>query len=240
MNLRRGRRAVALALAASTLAMAGCLPRAVTDRGREVADLYTLFMIAAAGVFLLVVGLLSWTIVRYRGNPGRDVELPRQTHGNVRLEVIWWAIPTALVGVLIVLTVGVLSRVDAREEAPSVTVEVAGFQWGWQFTYADADVTVTGTAADPPTLRLPVDRTIAFVITSEDVVHSFNIPNFLIKRDAVPNMETRFDLVIEDEATYGGQCGEFCGLLHARQLFESDAIQPEAFDSWLAEQAAAP
>ena len=240
MNRRRGRRAVALALAASTLAITGCLPRAVTDRGREVADLYSLFMIAAAGVFVLVVGLLAWTIVRYRGKPGRDVELPRQIHGNVRLEVIWWAIPTALVGVLIVLTVGVLSRVDAREETPSVTVEVAGFQWGWRFTYADADVTVTGTAADPPTLRLPVDRTIAFVITSEDVVHSFNIPNFLIKRDAVPNMENRFDVMIEDEATYGGQCGEFCGLLHARQLFEIDAVQPEAFDTWLAEQAAAP
>ncbi len=240
MNRRRERRAAALALAASTLAMTGCLPRAVTDRGREVADLYALFMIAAAGVFLLVVGLLAWTIVRYRGTPGRDVDLPRQIHGNVRLEVIWWAIPTALVGVLIVLTVGVLSRVDAREETPSVTVEVAGFQWGWRFIYADADVTVTGTAADPPTLRLPVDRTIAFVITSEDVVHSFNIPNFLIKRDAVPNMENRFDVVIEDEATYGGQCGEFCGLLHARQLFEIDAVQPEAFDTWLAEQADAP
>lgn len=233
----RGSRAV-MALAATTLATTGCLPRAVTDRGREVADLYTIFMIVAAGVFLLVVGLLTWTIVRYRGKPGRNVQMPRPIHGNVLLEVAWWAIPTTLVAVLVVLTIGVLSRVDARDESPSLTVEVAGFQWGWRFTYADADVTVSGTAADPPTLRLPVDRTIAFIITSEDVVHSFNIPNFLIKRDAIPNMENRFDVLIEDEATYGGQCGEFCGLLHARQLFEIDAIQPDAFDRWLADQAA--
>ena len=232
-------RRVVIALAATTAVTAGCLPRAVTDRGREVADLYELFMIAAAGVFALIVGLLAWTIVRYRGTPGRDVEMPSPVRGNVLLEVTWWAIPSALVAVLVVLTVTVLSRVDAREASPSLTVEVAGFQWGWRFTYADTGVTVSGTAADPPTLRLPVDRTIAFVITSEDVVHSFNIPTFLIKRDAVPNRENRFDVVIEREATYGGQCGEFCGLLHARQLFEIDAIQPEAFDTWLAGQAAA-
>ena len=230
------RRALSLiGLAVSTTA---CLPQAVTAQGQDVAWLYYLFMLVAAGVFVLVAGLLAWSIVRYRGAPGRDVAMPPQSHGNMALEIAWWSLPTAIVVVLALFTIGVLSQVDARAEEPAVVVEVQGFQWGWEFTYPDAGVVVRGTAADPPTIQLPVGRDVAFVITSDDVVHSFNVPQFLIKRDAVPNRPNRFDVLIEQEGTYTGQCGEFCGLLHARQLFAIDAVQPEAFEAWLQQQAA--
>lgn len=219
------------------MALAGCLPTAVTDRGREVVWLYDLFLVAAAAVFVIVAALIGWSVVRYRGAPGRDVPPSEAVRGNLRLEIVWWALPTALVVVLIGFTWVVLAQVDAREEEPALTVGVEGFQWGWRFTYEGADVVVSGTAADPPTLTLPTERTIAFVITSNDVVHSFNIPNFLIKRDALPNRENRFDVVIEMAGTYGGQCGEFCGLLHARQLFEIDAVPAAEFDDWLAARA---
>jgi len=179
-----------------------------------------------------------WAIVRYRGQPGRVVEMPRPIHGDMRLEVLWWALPTALVAVLTVLTIGVLTQVDAREEDPSVVVGVLGYQWGWEFTYEGSGVVVNGTAADPATIQLPVGETIAFEITSQDVVHSFNIPPFLIKRDAIPNQPNRFDVLIEEEGTYTGQCGEFCGLLHARQLFAIEAVQPAAFEQWLTDQQA--
>lgn len=228
-----------LPLAALLLGLSGCLPTAVTDRGREVAWLYDLFMIAAAAVFAIVAALILWSVVRYRGEAGRDVELPKPVHGNLALEVVWWAIPTVLVAVLIGFTWVVLDRVDAREDEPAVTVGVEGFQWGWRFTYEESGVVVSGTAADPPTITLPTGQTVAFVITSTDVIHSFNIPNFLIKRDALPNRENRFDVVIEMEGTYGGQCGEFCGLLHARQLFTIDAVSPDEFDAWLAAEAEA-
>lgn len=210
-----------------------CLPDAVTDRGREVATLYDLFMAVAVGVFALVVGLIAWTVVRYRGHSGRNVEPPPATRGSVALEVTWWAVPTIIVAVLAGFSWAALNQVDARAEQPELTVGVEGFQWGWRFTYQEADVVVSGTAEDPPTLTLPTGRTIAFVITSRDVVHSFNIPSFLIKRDAIPTRENRFDVLIEQEGTYGGQCGEFCGLLHARQLFQIEAIGPDEFDAWL-------
>jgi cytochrome c oxidase subunit 2 len=113
---------------------------------------------------------------------------------------------------------------------------VTGYQWGWEFTYAETGVVINGTVADPATVPLPVGRTIAFEIRSADVVHSFNIPTFLIKRDAVPTRVNRFDVVIEQAGTYAGQCGEFCGLLHAEQLFEIDAVDAAAFDAWLADQ----
>ena len=224
-------------LAIVPMLLAGCLPVAVTDRGREVAWLYDLFLIVAAAVFLIVTALLGWSIVRYRGPAGRDVEPPKPVHGHMALEVVWWAVPSLLVVVLIGFTWAVLGDVDARADEPALTIGVEGFQWGWRFTYEDSGLVVSGTAADPPTVTLPTDRTIAFIITSTDVVHSFNIPNFLIKRDAIPKRENRFDVLIELEGRYGGQCGEFCGLLHARQLFEIRAVSPDDFDAWLAAQA---
>lgn len=228
----------ALTLIGVSVSTTACLPQAVTTQGQDVAWLYSVFMLVAAGVFVLIAGLIAWSIVRYRGSPGRNVAMPPQSHGNMTLEVVWWAIPTAIVVVLALFTIGVLSQVDARAEEPAVVVEVQGFQWGWEFTYPDAGVVVSGTAADPPMIQLPVGRTVAFVITSNDVVHSFNVPQFLIKRDAIPNRPNRFDVLIEEEGTYGGQCGEFCGLLHAQQLFEIDAVQPDAFEAWLEQQAA--
>ena len=236
MNRPPVSRALVLVCAASLLA--GCVADSPTAQGRDVAWLYDVFLAASVAVFLIVVGLMLWAVVRYRGQPGRNVAMPAQTHGNVALEITWWALPTLLIIVLAVLTVGVLGQVDAREEDPGVIVEVRGYQWGWEFAYRDENVVVNGSAADPPTIRLPIGETVAFVITSADVVHSFNIPTFLIKRDAVPGRENRFDVLIEEAGTYGGQCGEFCGLLHARQLFEIEAVEREAFDDWLAERRA--
>lgn len=232
------RRAAAVAVAAPLLT--ACLPDAGTAQGREVAWLYNVFMAAAAVVFLVVVGLLAWSVVRYRGVPGRDVRLSPRAHGHLGLEVTWWAVPTVLVALLVVLTASVLAGVDDRADAPEVTVNVEGFQWGWRFTYEDRGVELLGTADDPATIHLPVDRPIAFVITSNDVIHSFSVPGFLIKRDAVPGRENRFDVVIEHEGTYTGQCGEFCGLLHSYQLFSIEAESSDAFEAWIRDQAAAP
>jgi cytochrome c oxidase subunit II len=236
----RTRRWITRACAALlVVAATGCLPRAATAQGAEVAWLYNAFLVAAAAVFAVVAGLMAWSIIRYRGPAGADAPPPRQVHGNVALEIVWWAIPTGLVAVLVVLTAMVLAQVDGQADDPEVTVGVEGFQWGWRFTYEEDGVVVAGTAENPPTIHLPVDRPIAFVIRSEDVIHSFSIPEFLIKRDAVPGQENRFDVVIEHEGTYTGQCGEFCGLLHSRQLFTIEAVQGDAFEAWLDEQAAA-
>lgn len=232
--MNRRRRGVATALTPIlTLALTACVPDAATVQGDEVAWLYSVFMAVAVAVFVLIVGLMAWSIVRYRGEPGREPRMPAQTHGSLRLEILWWTVPTIIVLALAGLTAVVLAEVDARAEEPAVTVGVEGFQWGWRFTFEEADVVVTGTAVDPPVISLPVGETIAFVIESQDVVHSFSIPAFLIKRDAVPSRENRFDVVIEERGTYSGQCGEFCGLLHARQAFTIEAVERAAFDSWL-------
>ena len=215
--------------------LAGCLPEAATAEGADVSRLYGLFMIAAGVVFAIVAGLIGWSISRHRA--GRDASLPPQTRANTWLEITWWALPTLLVVVLIVATTAVLARIDAPPPDDALVVEVDGFQWGWRFTYPEADVVVAGTATGPPRIQLPLDRPVVFVLTSSDVVHSFYVPAFLVKRDNVPGHENRLTVVLEEEGTYSGQCGEFCGLLHHRMGFEIDAVSQRAFDAWLAAQA---
>ena len=214
--------------------LAGCLPEAATAEGDEVSRLYGLFVIAAGVVFGIVAGLIGWSISRHRA--GSDGSLPPQTRANTWLELTWWALPTLLVVVLIIATTGVLARIDAPPPDDALVVEVDGFQWGWRFTYPESGVVVGGNATDLPRIKLPLHRPIDFVLLSSDVVHSFYVPAFLVKRDNVPGHENRLTVVIEDEGTYSGQCGEFCGLLHYGMGFEIDAVPQDEFDAWLATQ----
>lgn len=234
-SARLARCARSLAVAVVAVVLAGCAPAAATVEGDGVKQLYDLFLVVGALIFILVAGLIGWSIVRYRAPP--DADLPVQTAANVKLELIWWALPTILVIVLFILTAGVLNRVDARvADGESLVVRVTGFQWQWRFAYEEAGVTVTGTPDEPPVMVLPVDRTITFLLDSPDVQHAFYVPTFLFKRDVVPGIENRVDLTIQEPATYTGQCAEFCGLLHDQMVFSIRAVSGEEFDAWLADR----
>jgi len=225
------RRAIAPGVVAVILA--GCAPEPATSEGAQVKMLYDIFLLIAAIVFVVVAGLIGWSILRYRArdDDGRE---PSQNHENIPLELLWWAIPTILVIVLFILTAQVLGRVDERTDDPALTVEVTGFQWQWQFAYTGSDVVLTGLPGEPPVVVVPVGERIAFNLESPDVIHSFWVPKFLIKRDVIPGRTNRIEVTIEEEGTYSGLCGEFCGLLHANMRFSIDAVSPERFEAWLA------
>lgn len=226
------KRRTVCALGVVALASVGCLPQAGTAQGRTISDLYGFFAVLAAIIFVLTAGLIAWSILRYRARPGDD-RLPAQFHTNIRLELIWFAIPTIIVIALFVTSILTLNEVDERAPDPSVSVHVEAFQWGWRFTLEEAGVTVSGTADDPPELLLPVDRTIAFLLTSDDVVHNFYVPQFLMKRDVIPGRENRVDVVIEEPGHYGGECAEFCGLLHAEMNFTIRAVSDSEYQEWV-------
>lgn len=223
---------VAIVPAAIAVLLAGCAPEPATTEGARVKMLYDFFLVVAAGVFVVVAGLIGWSILRYR-NTGDGSE-PAHTQPNTRLELIWWAIPTLLVVILFILTAQVLGRVDERTDDPAVTVDVTGFQWQWQFAYAGSDVVLIGLPDEPPVMVLPVGERIAFNLESPDVIHSFWVPQFLIKRDVIPGRTNRIEVTIEQEGTYAGLCGEFCGLLHHRMRFSIEAVSPARFEAWLA------
>lgn len=231
----RSHRRRAVALLTVALLLAACTqPPATVEAGR-VQGLYNLFLIAAGVVFVVVAGLIGWNIVRYRARG--DDTLPVQIHSNLVLEVIWWALPTLLVIVLFVASAAVLNANDARRAGAPVRVKVEGFQWQWRFTYLDAGVQVFGLPGSPPQIVLPVGETIDFEIVSDDVIHSFFIPAFLVKRDAVPGVDNHLQVTVNEAGTYAGQCAEFCGLLHDQMLFSIRAVSPSAYRTWLAQQA---
>ena len=213
---------------------AGCLPAPATSQAREVAQLYGTFMLIAALVTIVVLGLALFAIVRYRSAPG-DEELPPQVHGNLRLEAIWTGIPLLTIAGLLLLTVVVLGSFDAAVRADaSVDVRVTAFRWGWRFSYPDEGVVVEGIGPTGPELYVPVAENVHVTLTGEDVIHSFYVPRFLFKKDAVPGRENAFAFTVDEAGRFGGQCAEFCGIYHSRMPFTVVAVPRAEYDAWIA------
>jgi cytochrome c oxidase subunit II len=216
----------------------GMLPgHVVTEQGRQAADLYLPVFIIAVIVFFLVEGLLLFITLRFRRSR-RDEGLPAQTHGNNRLEILWTAIPALVVTALFVLSTSVLLKVDATSAEPDLTVDVTGFQWQWTFDYKAQGLSYTGAGDQGPEMVVPVDKTVLIRLQSQDVIHSFYVPQFFRKLDVVPGRINQFEVTVTEQGTFGGQCAEFCGLAHDAMFFTVRAVDQATFDQWVADEQA--
>jgi cytochrome c oxidase subunit II len=228
---RRVRAARWLAVTATALVAAGCTPHSVTEQGQAIYDLYNLFMYIAAVVFVVVSGLVIWSVVRYRR---RDDELPTQTHGNNRLELAWTLIPTVIVLVLFVFTIRAQDKVLDDSGQADVNMTITAFQWSWRFTYEGTGAEVLGGPGTIPEMVVPVGQRIRVKLVSADVVHSFYVPQTLFKRQAIPGTDNRFDLTFDKVGLYHGQCTQFCGLQHTDMTFRVRVVTQGEYQSWLA------
>jgi cytochrome c oxidase subunit 2 len=233
--VRRLRRATQLAgLAGAAVAAAGCLPAPKTTQAQSISDLYSIFL--GAGI---VVGAIVWvlaTIAILRGHRAGTDE-PPQTRGNVRLEAFWTLIPLVTVVVLLALTIQTLWIVDAKGTG-GLNLHVTAFRWQWQAVYPDDGVRIVGLVDDPLEVVLPVGETVHVTLDSEDVNHSFYVPAFLFKRDAIPGSPTSFDLQVTAPGVYPGACAEFCGIGHAQMPFTIRGVDQATFEAWLAQHRA--
>ena len=218
-----------LVLAALLLLVTGCAPVSVTSEGRATYDAYNVFLVAAAVVFGVVAVWLLWSIVRYRR---KDDQLPTQTHGNARLELLWTVLPLALVIFLFVVTMRAQSTVLHDPPSP-VTIDVTAFQWSWQFDYEGTDTSVIGGTGDVPEMVVPVGVPIHIKLRSADVVHSFYIPRALFKRQAIPGTTNQFDMNFQRVGIYHGQCAQFCGVAHTDMLFRVRVVSQNEFQRFL-------
>jgi len=183
-------------------------------------------------VFLVVAGLLVWSMIRYRR---RGDELPPQIHGNNKLELTWTLIPLLLMIVLFVVTIQKQNKALEKSTRPALEVDVLAFQWSWRFAYEGQGVEVVGSPGNVPELVVPVGQPVRIRLRSADVVHSFYVPRTLFKRQAIPGRTTEFDLTFEKVGTYQGHCVQFCGLAHDDMLFRVRVVSPGEFQSWLAQ-----
>lgn len=218
-------------------------PDAATSQGREIRGLYDIVFAFAVAIFVVVEGLIVWSVLRYRRKPGDD-GLPAQTHGNNLVEIIWTLIPTAIVLFLFAISWQTLSSVDAVSKQPDVRIHAVAGQFAWQFEYLDASGNKVATQLTPSYdattgeggMAVPVGRSVQVTLDSPDVIHAFYVPRFLFKRDVVPGQTNEFEFTVdEDEAgqTFRGQCAELCGAGHRSMLFDVRAMAPTQYDAWL-------
>ena len=231
--MRRPARALVLGAVA---VLAGCgadygAPEPATRQGGDVVDLWRTEVWIAAARGALVVGLIAWCVVRYRKAPDDDGTMPPQHEGSIPLEIFYTAIPVLIVAGLFAYNLVLSDDIDERRDAELV-VDVTGFQWQWRFDYAAQDVRIVGDVRRPPTMVLPVDTDVRLRLRPADVIHSFYVPGFLMKRDLVPGVVNTIDLRPTRTGTYLGHCAEFCGLDHARMNFDVRIVSAKEFQAW--------
>jgi cytochrome c oxidase subunit 2 len=219
----------------------GGAPSPASSQGDEVLDLWQILLGAGIAVGALVTGLVLWSVVRYRRPKAAEAgDLPQQTDANIPIEVFYTVVPLIIVAVLFGLTMRTQNRVTKESDAPDLAVEVTGFQWGWRFRYPAQGVTITGDANSPPTLVLPVGANVRLRLVAADVVHSFFVPAFLVKKDLIPGVDNSLEIRPSEPGRYPAVCAEFCGLDHWRMTFDVEVVSPEAFLGFVADQQRVP
>ena len=188
---------------------------------------YDVLLIASVPIFVLVMSIVVYSVTRFAAKPG-DLRDGPPIHGNTRLEVVWVTIPFILVTALAIYGWVVLEDIEASQPNELV-VNVTGQQFTWTFEYPEEEVNSTA-------LVLPKDRPVDFRINTNDVIHSFWVPEFRLKSDAVPGLTTKLRLTPDRIGRYHIVCAELCGLGHAAMRQNVRVIEAEEFDSWLEDQ----
>ena len=214
------------------------LPESASTIAPEIDGIFRIVLAITGAVFCLVQGTLVWFLIRYRRRPGIAAGY---THGNVVVEVVWTLIPALILVWLAFRSQRVWAMVHRLPASPDLEVEITAEQFAWNIRYAGADGALN-TPDDPTTinqLHLQLQRTALIHIKSKDVIHSFFVPQFRMKRDAVPGMTSRIWVTPTKAGNYEIACAELCGLGHYRMRGFLTIEPPGAFDAWIASQSAA-
>jgi cytochrome c oxidase subunit 2 len=203
-----------------------------SELGRAIDFLWDRLLLLGTIVFVLVEAALIFVMVRYRRRP-TDTGRPPQTHGNAFLEILWTLIPAFVLLFLAVPTVRAILTTQARVAPGALEIEVIGHQWWWEFRYPQYGVVTANE------IYIPTGRTVNFKMTSQDVIHSFWVPQLAGKRDVMAN-RTNYIWFTPDSAmgsaVWNGFCTEYCGASHAKMRFRVFTVKPDEFTSWVAGQ----
>ena len=217
---------------------------------KDIYDFHLMLLSIEGLIVLLVAVLLVFVIVRFRASRNKS---PSKTAHHTLLEVIWTAIPLLILAVIAFPSFKLLYLMDLTPKS-DLTIKAIGNQWYWTYEYPDHDIRfdsnmLTENQLKPGQLRLlevdnrvviPTNTNIRVITTSSDVIHSWAVPAFGIKRDSVPGRLNETWLNVKKEGVYYGQCSEFCGIKHAFMPIVVEAVTPEQFQQWLLSKKTAP
>jgi cytochrome c oxidase subunit 2 len=202
-------------------------PEPAAKSSSDIDTLYDVLLICSVPVFVLVMTIAIYSVVRFRAKPGDMGDGP-PIHGNTKLEVFWVTVPFIMVTALAIYGWYTLDNIEAKQKNEMV-VNVTGQQFTWTFEYPEEKV-------QTKELVLPVNRAIEFKIRSKDVIHSFWVPQFRLKSDAVPGLTTHIRVTPDREGNYEVVCAELCGLGHSTMRQFVRVVPAGEFQSWLNDQ----
>lgn len=197
-------------------------------------------------ITLLVLGLLLWVVFRFRAkaNP-----VPSKTTHNTFIEIIWTAIPVLILAVVAVPSIRLLAAQYAPPSKDALTIKVTGYQWYWGYAYPDQGIgeyvskilpeDKAKAAGEPYHLAVdnrmvvPVGRQVKLIITGADVIHSFAVPAFWTKMDAVPGRANETTFTATKVGVYYGQCSELCGVDHGYMPIAVEVLPVEKWEAWV-------
>jgi cytochrome c oxidase subunit II len=193
----------------------------------EINTVYDVLLIASVPIFVLVMTVAIYSVVKFRAKPG-DMRDGAPIHGNTRLEIAWVTIPFILVTGLAIYGWIVLTDIEAKKP-DTLVVHVTGQQFTWHFDYPAEKV-------KSDELVLPKNRPVEFRINTRDVIHSFWVPEFRLKSDAVPGLTTKIRLTPNRIGSWQVVCAELCGIGHSTMRQIVRVLPRSAFDRWLAQK----
>ncbi len=232
------------------------MPRGVTPQSIDHYDLHMIVLWICVVIGILVFTAMFTSIILHRKSRGYKAA---QFSHSTKAEIIWTIIPVLiLIGMALPATTALVRMEDSS--GAEMTVKITGFQWRWKYDYLDTDISfissldaasnaarqlnsgIDPTAVDNYLLEvdhplvLPVGIKIKFLITADDVIHSWWVPEFGWKRDAIPGFINEAWTLIEEPGTYRGQCAELCGMDHGFMPIVVIALPEAEFAEWVAEQ----
>jgi cytochrome c oxidase subunit 2 len=235
----------------------------VSPPAESIRNLSVLVLAITAFIFIVVEGILIYSIVRFRRrrvSPGADATglgadaEPPQVYGSKPIEIAWTAAPALVVFVLVLVSARTLWEVNrpppppqSQEGKNALFVTVVGRQWWWEYQYdyyngtAIRAIGPDGKETDQPVitaneLHVPVDRPVYLTLKSADVCHSFWVPRLAGKTDCIPGRVNSMWFQTDRPGLYVGQCAEYCGTQHANMLLRVYVDPPKVFEKWLANE----
>lgn len=206
------------------------LPTSNSEEFDRIQDIYWFATVISIVIFSLVSSVVVYSVWKWRVPPDDDAEGP-PIHGHTGLEIVWTAIPAILVIALGIVSAVVLSENGQAGDRP-LQVKVIGQQFAWKFQYPDFGNRESGE------LVLPVGRETKFTMDAVDVIHSFWVPQFGQKMDAVPGIQTTILVTPKHTGEFAVICTELCGLGHATMRAKARVVSQADFDKWIKEKRA--
>lgn len=217
----------------STLLLAACdnlTPNTLDPKGPTAlseSNLFWFILIVATIVFVAVEGVLLYSIIRYRERPNSPA--PAQIHGNNTVEIIWTVAPSLFLFAVLIGTIYTMFQIQ-RPKTPDVEIQAIGHQWWWEFKYVHENITT----ADE--IHVPMGGIVQVDLVSNNVIHSFWVPQLSGKLDDIPGHDNRLWFKADQTGKYLGECAEFCGIQHAHMNFYVIVDQPNSYSTWVTTQ----